>query len=159
MADRFTPEQRHRCMSHIKSKNTSLEVLVRKELFKRGYRYRINVKNLAGHPDIVLKKYKTAIFINGCFWHGHENCKKATIPQTNTEFWREKIQRNKERDEETIAILQNSGWNVIVVWECELAKKRFNDTIESVVTKIKSNLKDRDCIKIGYYSMDKIDTK
>lgn len=139
MADRFTPEQRHRCMSHIKSKNTSLEVLVRKELFRRGYRYRINVKNLAGHPDIVLKKYKTVIFINGCFWHGHENCKKSTIPQTNTEFWREKIKRNKERDEETIDTLQKSGWNVIVVWECELTKKKFNDTIESVVTKIESN--------------------
>lgn len=138
MADTFTPEQRHRCMSHIKGKNTKPEILVRKALFQKGFRYRINVKGLSGHPDIVLKKYHTAIFINGCFWHGHENCKKATIPQTNSDFWREKIISNKKRDEANVECLRNDGWKVIVIWECELSKSLFSDRINKLAEEITS---------------------
>ena len=133
MADRMTPEQRHVCMSHIRGKNTKPEIAVRKALFRLGFRYRINVKSLSGHPDIVLPKFKTAIFVNGCFWHGHENCKKATLPKTNTEFWKDKITYNQRRDKENISKLQNDGWNVIVVWECELSKTRLDDTIARIV--------------------------
>lgn len=138
MADTFTPEQRHNCMSKIKGKNTKPEIIVRKALFQRGFRYRINVKGLVGHPDIVLKKYNTAIFINGCFWHGHDNCKKATIPQTNTAFWREKITSNKQRDEAIISSLRQSGWKVIVLWECELSKKHLPERIDKLVMEITS---------------------
>lgn len=129
----MTPEQRHRCMSNIHSRNTKPEIQVRKELFRLGFRYRVNVKNLYGHPDIVLPKFKTAIFVNGCFWHGHENCKKSNIPKTNTDFWKDKIIYNQKRDKDNISKLQGEGWNVIVVWECELSKARFDDTIARIV--------------------------
>lgn len=136
MADRMTPEQRHVCMSHIRGKNTKPEILVRKALFKEGFRYRINVKGLAGHPDIVLRKYHTAIFINGCFWHGHEGCKKAIIPQTNSEFWKEKITTNVNRDLAIKSTLLKDGWKVIVVWECELAKKNLSNRISALISEI-----------------------
>lgn len=136
MADRMTPEQRHVCMSHIRGKNTKPEILVRKALFKEGFRYRINVKGLAGHPDIVLRKYHTAIFINGCFWHGHEGCKKAIIPQTNSEFWKEKITANVNRDLANKSTLLKDGWKVIVVWECELAKKNLSNRISALISEI-----------------------
>lgn len=123
-------------MSNIKGKNTKPEILVRKALFQKGFRYRINVKGLAGHPDIVLRKYKTAIFVNGCFWHGHEGCKKATIPKTNTSFWKEKISSNISRDIANIDSLKKRGWRVIVVWECELSKNRFSETILSLIKEI-----------------------
>ena len=139
MADKFTSEQRHTCMSHVKNKNTKPEILVRKALFSKGFRYRINDRKIKGNPDIVLKKYHTAIFVNGCFWHGHKNCKKATIPETNTDFWREKIETNQRRDKETITALRNDGWKVIVVWECELSKKRLSDRIELLVEEIKQD--------------------
>jgi len=138
MADRFTPEQRHKCMSHIKGKNTKPEMLVRKALFHKGFRYRINVKGLSGHPDIVLRKFNAAIFINGCFWHGHEGCKKSSIPHTNTEFWTAKISTNKNRDMANIESLKRKGWRVFVIWECELSKDRFNDTIERLIANIQS---------------------
>ena len=128
-------------MSKIKGKNTKPEILVRKALFQRGFRYRINVKGLAGHPDIVLKKYNTAIFINGCFWHGHEGCKKYTIPKTNTGFWIEKIRQNQIRDNVVWRELEARGWNVLVVWECELEKKRFDDTISRIDMTIRANRK------------------
>lgn len=124
MPDTLTTEQRHRCMSHIRSKNTKPEVLVRKELFRRGYRYRINVSKLPGKPDIVLPKYKTAIFVNGCFWHGHDGCKRFVLPKSNREYWEIKIRRNQQRDKEIIFKLQQAGWGVIIVWECELSKHR-----------------------------------
>ena len=98
MADTMTPEQRHRCMSHIRGKNTKPEILVRKYLFAEGLRFRIHKKDLPGHPDITLPKYKIVIFINGCFWHGHSGCKLATVPKSNTDFWLAKIHRNQERD-------------------------------------------------------------
>ena len=119
----MTPEQRHHCMSHVKSKNTKPEMLVRQFLFAHGFRFRIHVSNLPGKPDIVLRKYKTVIFVNGCFWHGHEGCKYYVLPKTNTEFWKEKIGKNKERDLKERMQLRNMGWHVVLLWECQLKSK------------------------------------
>lgn len=131
----MTKEQRHKCMASIRSKDTSPELVIRKGLHKRGYRFRIHVKSLPGTPDIVLPGRKTAILVNGCFWHGHKNCKKFVIPQSNTTFWETKIARNIHRDEITAAHLTALGWNVITVWECELAtesmKQAALDRIEN----------------------------
>ena len=110
-------------MSAIKSRNTKPEILVRKFLFSRGFRYRLNHPRLPGHPDLVLRKYRTVIFVNGCFWHGHEGCRYATKPQSNSEFWEAKIKRNQHRDEVTTAHLEALGWTVITIWECELRGK------------------------------------
>ena len=96
--DKLTKEQRHRCMASIRGKGTKPEILVRKYLFCRGFRYRLNHPRLPGHPDIVLRKYRSVIFVNGCFWHGHEDCKYYVLPKTNTDFWKAKIERNKARD-------------------------------------------------------------
>lgn len=120
MADVMTPEQRSRCMAAIKGKDTKPELIVRKYLFSRGLRFRLQVKTLPGKPDIVLPKYKTVIFVNGCFWHGHENCRHYRLPKSNVEFWQEKISRNIERDRRTEAELTALGWRVIRIWECEL---------------------------------------
>lgn len=136
MSDCLSPEQRHNCMSRIRGKNTTPEMMVRKELFSHGYRYRVNVKNLPCKPDIVLRKYNTVIFVNGCFWHGHEGCKKFVIPKTNTEFWKDKIQSNQERDKEGYVKLKEQGWKVIVVWECELTKQRFDETMNSIFAEL-----------------------
>ena len=107
-------------MSKIGGKNTKPEILVRKFLFSRGFRYRINVKTLPGKPDIVLPKYKTVIFINGCFWHGH-NCKKGKLPSSNIDFWKEKISNNKSRDDKNSDLLAKLGWKVIIIWQCEIS--------------------------------------
>ena len=123
MADKLTPEQRHLCMSHIRGKNTKPEMFVRKALWQLGYRYRLNVADLPGRPDIVLPKYKTIIFVNGCFWHGHLGCKKYTVPETNRDFWLSKIDQNRKRDAESTAVLESSGWKVVTIWECELSTK------------------------------------
>ncbi|MDF2546102.1 MAG: hypothetical protein K0R93_1000 [Anaerosolibacter sp.] len=122
MADVFTKEKRSEVMARIRSKDTKIEVLVRKWLFSHGYRFRKNDKRYPGKPDIVLPKYKIAIFVHGCFWHGHEDCKLATIPKTRTEFWVEKINKNLERDSANIESLRTMGWKVIILWECELRK-------------------------------------
>lgn len=118
--DIFSKSKRSDIMSKISGKETKPEILVRKYLFSKGFRYRKNVKDLPGKPDIVLPKYKTIIFIHGCFWHGHEGCKKSNLPTTNTEFWSEKIGKNIERDRFNINNLNNKGWKVIIVWQCEL---------------------------------------
>ena len=138
MPDTLTQEQRRRCMSHIRSKNTKPEILVRHELFRRGYRYRINVSKLHGRPDIVLPKYKTVIFINGCFWHWHEGCKHFVLPKSNIEYWKSKNLRNQQRDKETILKLQQQGWRVIVVWECEINKSQLLQTIDQIVSFIRN---------------------
>ena len=138
MPDTLTQEQRRRCMSHIRSKNTKPEILVRHELFRRGYRYRINVSKLPGKPDIVLPKYKTVIFINGCFWHGHEGCKHFVLPKSNVECWESKILRNHQRDKETILKLQQLGWKVVIIWECEINKSQLLQTINQIVSIIRS---------------------
>ena len=119
MADRMTKEQRHKCMASIRSKNTSPELAVRRGLHKRGFRFRIHVKSLPGTPDIVLARWKTIILVNGCFWHGHENCSKYVTPRSNKEFWETKIARNRHRDEVTTAHLTALGWHVLTIWECE----------------------------------------
>ena len=119
--DKLTKEQRHRCMSAIKGKNTKPELLVRKFLFSRGFRYRLNHPRLPGHPDIVLRKYRTVIFVNGCFWHKHD-CGRFVWPSSNTEYWIPKINRNVERDKQNHKKLIDMGWKVLIIWECELKK-------------------------------------
>lgn len=130
--DKLTKEQRHRCMASIRGKDTKPEILVRKFLFSRGYRYRLNHPRLPGHPDIVLRKYRTVIFVNGCFWHGHEGCKYFVIPKSNTEFWTAKIERNRTRDKEEQHQLAAMGWHCITVWECQLKSATRSNTLESL---------------------------
>ena len=117
-------------MAAIHSKDTKPEMIVRRGLWKRGFRYRLNSPKLPGHPDLVLRKYRTCIFVNGCFWHGHEGCSK--IPKTNREFWVAKIRRNQERDIEEQKRLAEMGWHCITVWECELKPKVREQTLESL---------------------------
>ena len=130
--DKLTKEQRHKCMSSIKGKDTMTELLVRKFLFKRGYRYRLNHPRLPGHPDLVMLKYRTVIFVNGCFWHGHEGCKYFVLPKSNIDFWKTKIERNKERDIEVQKELAKMGWHCITIWECQLKPKIKDQTLESL---------------------------
>ena len=139
MADRITKDERSELMSHIRSVNTKPEVALRHALWRRGFRYRVNVKSLPGKPDIVLPKYRTAVFVHGCFWHGHNGCKDFTVPKTNTEFWTAKIARNQERDQDVWRQLEAKGWSVIVVWECEIAKTKFEGTLYRVTEEIKIN--------------------
>lgn len=138
MADNHTKDVRSKNMSHIRSTNTRPEENVRKYLFSKGFRYRKNVKGLPGCPDIVLAKYKTVIFVNGCFWHKHD-CPRFVWPSSNEEYWIPKIKRNVERDKANQAELKAAGWNVIIIWECELKKKIFNETMSLVVAEIKNN--------------------
>jgi len=193
MTDIMTPIQRHRCMSHIRSRNTKPEIKVRQWLWRHGYRYRLCVKGVPGKPDIVMRKYRTAIFVNGCFWHGHgvqltvdslqltvensdsgvavgkvgekgipykvdrkkvENSVCCKIPQSNTEFWIRKIQRNQERDQENYRILQENGWQVIVLWECQLKPKQLEQTMLRVEVQLHDyylatfNPKDKSYIRV-----------
>ena len=130
MADKMTPEQRHRCMSRIRGRDTKPEMVVRRWLWRQGFRYRLYVKSLPGRPDIVMRKWRTVIFVNGCFWHGHE-CQKHR-PATNADFWRDKINRNRERDARNQALLQAAGWHVIVIWECQLSSKNRIETLREL---------------------------
>lgn len=120
-------------MSQIKGKNTKPEETVRKYLFSKGFRYRKNDKRLPGTPDIVLPRYKTVIFVNGCFWHGHKDCKFFVWPKSNQKFWKNKINANIERDQRKRTKLEDLGWNVIVIWECELKKPQIENTLETMV--------------------------
>ena len=128
--DRHSAEQRHKNMAAIRSKNTKPEIIVRKGLWSRGFRYRLNSPRLPGHPDLVLRKFRTCIFVNGCFWHGHEGCCK--IPSTNREFWETKIRNNKERDIEKQKKLASMGWHCITIWECELKPSKRDNTLKSL---------------------------
>ena len=148
--DKLSAEQRHKNMASIHSKDTKPELIVRRGLWKRGFRYRLNHKRLPGHPDLVLRKYRTCIFVNGCFWHGHkcslspdpspkgerrtglESSVCCKIPKTNREFWVNKIRRNKERDKEEQRKLAAMGWHCITVWECELKPSKREETLESI---------------------------
>ena len=157
--DHLTPQQRHNNMAAIHSKGTKPEMIVRRWLWSHGYRYRLNVKSVPGKPDIVMRRFRTAIFVNGCFWHGHlvaplpneslefsveslesvvssefkvEDSKCCKIPKTNREFWVKKICRNMERDQENYRILQENGWHCIVVWECQLKPKLLEHTMQQV---------------------------
>ena len=126
-------------MAAIHSASTKPELNLRRALWSQGYRYRINDKRLPGTPDIVLPKYRTVIFVHGCFWHGHKGCKYFTVPKTNTDFWTAKVARNQERDQEVWRQLEAKGWSVLIVWECQLKKDRFEDTIQNVSTEIRCN--------------------
>ena len=137
--DVHSKEVRSYNMSCIKGKGTKPEEMVRKYLFSQGFRYRKNDKKLPGTPDIVLPKYKTVIFVNGCFWHGHEGCKYFVWPKNNAEFWKAKILQNIERDKRDFERLENAGWKVIVVWECYLKKNTRAQTSELLSKNIKEN--------------------
>ena len=137
--DNKTLEQRSYNMSLIHGKDTKPEILVRRYLFSRGLRFRKNDKRLPGHPDIVFPKYKTVVFINGCFWHGHEGCKYFVMPKSNVEFWQHKIQTNIERDEAINIRLRELGWTVRIVWECELKTKTRGSVLSDLYNKITSN--------------------
>lgn len=139
MTDHISPEHRSWNMSRIKGKDTSIEVQVRSWLFSRGFRFRKNDKRYPGKPDIVLPKYKTVIFINGCFWHRHEGCKYATTPKTNREYWEKKFQRNVENDKQHMKRLEEMGWRVIVLWECELKKCFFEERMNNLKKQIEEN--------------------
>ncbi len=119
-------------MAAIHSKNTKPEMIVRRFLFAHGFRYRLNDPRLPGHPDIVLRKYATCVFVNGCFWHGHDGCGAFRMPKTNVDFWKNKISRNKERDARTIEQLKTLGWNCITVWECQLKPALRESTLASL---------------------------
>lgn len=137
MTDVHNKEVRSYNMSRIKGKNTKPEMLVRKFLFANGFRYRLHDKKLPGKPDIVMAKYRTIIFVHGCFWHGHEDCKYYSIPKTRTEWWLNKINRNKENDFESIKKLENYGWEVILIWECELKTKNREVTLNKLIQGLK----------------------
>ena len=165
MTDKMTPAQRHYCMSRIHGKGTKPELKVRQWLWRHGYRYRLNVKSVPGKPDIVMRRYRTAIFVNGCFWHGHfvhfgveslglrvesqlevesgvlkvDSSDCCKIPQTNREFWVNKIKRNQERDQKNYQVLHDNGWQVIVVWECQLTPKRIEETMLRVELMLNEN--------------------
>ena len=136
MSDIFSQTKISDIMSKISSKDTKPVILFRNFLFSKGFRYRINVKTVPGKPDIVLPKYKTIIFVNGCFWHGH-NCKKGKLPSSNTDFWKEKISNNKSRDAKNSDLLVKLGWKVIIIWQCEISKidnrtKILNKLLEDI---------------------------
>lgn len=135
MADNHTKEIRSKNMSHIRSTNSKPEEIVRKYLFSHGFRYRKNVRKLPGCPDIVLAKYRTVIFVNGCFWHKHD-CPRFVWPSSNQEYWESKILRNVERDKQNAALLEEAGWNIIVIWECELKKAVREQTLERLTDAI-----------------------
>lgn len=124
-------------MSQIRSKNTKPELIVRKFLFSEGFRYRIHYKKLPGKPDIVMPKYKTVIFVHGCFWHGHEGCKYFVIPKSRTEWWQNKIENNKKRDINHIIKLISEGWNVIVIYECELKRTEIEITLKRLIKQLR----------------------
>ena len=130
--DTVSQAQRHKNMAAIRSKNTKPEMIVRRFLCSRGFRYRLYHKRLPGHPDIVMRKYRTCIFVNGCFWHGHEGCSAFRMPKTNTEFWEKKITRNQCRDKQDLVALAALGWHCITIWECQLKPQVRLSTLTSL---------------------------
>ena len=138
MADNHSKEVRSMNMSHIRSNNSKPEEIVRKYLFSKGLRYRKNVRTLPGKPDIVLRKYKTVIFVNGCFWHKHD-CGRFAMPSSNTDYWTKKINGNVERDKANAKLLELQGWKVLVIWECQLKKKHRDDSLELLYNNIIEN--------------------
>ncbi len=151
MPDVLNKDQRHRCMSHIRSKDTKPEIIVRKFLFARGYRYRKNCNRLPGTPDVVMKKYGIVIFIHGCFWHGHSD---SHLPKTNTDFWRKKIERNKARDEENRQKLKKMGWSVMTIWECQLKPSVREQTLREMEYLINKRYLEKMGAKNRYPSID-----
>lgn len=149
-------------MAAVKSKDTKPEMIVRRGLWKRGFRFRLNHKRLPGHPDLVLRKYRTCIFVNGCFWHGHnieidkmKSTRCCRLPNTNREFWIAKIKRNKERDKEELRCLTDMGWHCITIWECELTPQKKEQTLESLAFTLNHIwLKDHEAKNIPYQPME-----
>lgn len=140
MADVHSKETRSFNMSRIRSKDTKPELLVRKFLFAHGFRYKLHDKKLPGKPDIVLPKYKTIIFVHGCFWHGHKNCKYFVVPKTKTDWWLNKITSNIANDVKAIGALKKDGWKIITIWECDLKPAKVEKTLLTLVNKLKNNL-------------------
>lgn len=132
--DRLTPERRSEVMSRIRGKDTRPEMVVRRFLHAKGMRYHLHDRKLPGTPDLVFPSRKVAVFVHGCFWHGHEGCKRATLPATRTEFWFEKIKANVERDRRAEASLHEAGWKVIVVWQCEIDQDRLEQVCQHITT-------------------------
>lgn len=145
MTDVHTKEKRSYNMSRIRSKDTKPEMLVRKFLFAKGFRYRLHDKKLPGRPDIVLPKYKSVIFIHGCFWHGHEGCKYFVIPKTRKEWWLNKISGNQTRDEQSVKLLKQHGWNIITVWECDLKKNIVTGTLDHLENQLYKLIGGKEC--------------
>jgi DNA mismatch endonuclease, patch repair protein len=143
MADVHSKESRSYNMSRIRSKDTKPEMLVRRFLHKNGFRYRLHVKDLPGKPDIVLPKYKTVIFIHGCFWHGHEGCSRSVLPKSNEEYWLPKLEKNVNKDRLIKQLVVDIGWNQVVVWECELKSATRVVTLQRVLKNIKGNRKNK----------------
>jgi len=146
MTDHISKQQRSWNMSRIRSKNTKPELVIRSMLHVMGFRFRLHRKNLPGNPDIVLPKYKTVIFVHGCFWHRHKNCKRCTIPKTNFEYWNSKFQKNVIKDQKNRAELIKLGWNVITIWECQTNNA---DTIQ----KISNQIFKKNVMKFTIYSI------
>lgn len=138
MADVHSPEIRSYNMSRIRGKDTKPEITVRKFLHSKGFRFRLHKKDLPGKPDIVLSKYKTVIFIHGCFWHGHKNCKYFVVPKTRTKWWLNKIERNKQLDSENLLKLKGAGWKVFTIFECKLKPNLRAKTLENLVKRLKT---------------------
>ncbi len=136
MADVHDKATRSYNMSQVKSKNTKPELLVRKYLHAHGFRYRLHVKDLPGKPDIVLPKYKTVIFVHGCFWHGHKGCKYYVVPKTKTEWWLNKINTNIANDKKAIQALQKAGWKIITLWECDLKPTKVDNALSHLVSTV-----------------------
>lgn len=137
MSDVLTPAQRHKCMSNIHGRDTKPEMVVRLWLYHHGYRYRIQKADLPGKPDIVLKKYKLAIFVNGCYWHRHENCKYCTTPRTNSDFWQKKFNGNVKRDQDNYNKLIDMGWNILTIWECEVKNGSYEKKLTGILSENK----------------------
>lgn len=148
MADVFTQNKRSEIMSKIRSRDTKPEILIRKFLHANGYRYRVNVRNMPGHPDIVLPRYKSIIFVHGCFWHGHEdtNCRFSRIPKTNILYWSNKIKNNQIRHFKNVIKLQKLGWYVLTVWECKLRGANKHILLKEIANKISANLNSKSSI-------------
>jgi DNA mismatch endonuclease, patch repair protein len=138
MTDVHEPEVRSYNMSRIRSKDTKPEMIVRKFLYSNGFRYRLHSLDLPGKPDIVLNKYKTVIFVNGCFWHGHKGCKYFVVPKTRTEWWVNKIERNRQLDVQNSEKLKTANWNIITIFECELRKNNVNETLHNLLGSIEN---------------------
>jgi DNA mismatch endonuclease (patch repair protein) len=143
MTDVHNPETRRYNMRQIKGKNTKPEIVVRSFLHAHGFRYRLHVKDLPGKPDIVLPKYRTVLFVNGCFWHGHEGCKYFQLPQTRSEWWKDKINKNRERDVEKTVTLKNLHWNVLTIFECELKSGKKDQTLRQIIEILRTNSYDK----------------
>ena len=167
--DKLSAEQRHKNMAAIRGKDTKPEMIVRRGLWKGGFRYRLNSKKLPGHPDLVLRKYRTCVFVNGCFWHGHnvtitnnqypitENSECCKIPKTNREFWVAKILRNQERDIEEQRRLAEMGWHCITVWECELKPPKREETLKSLAYTLNKIWLDDHAVKKPYPELEEED--